>query len=52
MTEPDADPDQTVIALARAAAQVALGEIEAEPARRRPKATPHASRRLDRPSLG
>ena len=29
VTEPDADPDQTVVALARAAAQVALGEIEA-----------------------
>ena len=27
--EPDADPDQTVVALARAAAQVVLGEIEA-----------------------
>ena len=30
VTEPDADPDQTVAALARAAAQVALGEIEAD----------------------
>jgi hypothetical protein len=30
VTEPDADPDQTVIALARAVAQVALGEIEAD----------------------
>ncbi|MGA3215788.1 MAG: DNA primase [Acidimicrobiales bacterium] len=30
VAEPDADPDQTVIALARAAAQVALGEIEAD----------------------
>ncbi|MGA2530343.1 MAG: DNA primase [Acidimicrobiales bacterium] len=30
VTEPDADPDQTVIALARSAAQVVLGEIEAE----------------------
>ncbi|MGA3351979.1 MAG: toprim domain-containing protein [Acidimicrobiales bacterium] len=29
VAEPDADPDQTVIALARSAAQVALGEIEA-----------------------
>jgi DNA primase len=29
VTEPDADPDQTVVALARTAAQVALGEIEA-----------------------
>jgi len=30
VTEPEADPDQTVIALARAAAQVSLGEIEAD----------------------
>ncbi|MGD1011830.1 MAG: DNA primase [Acidimicrobiales bacterium] len=30
VTEPDADPDQTVAALARAAAQVALDEIEAD----------------------
>ncbi len=30
VTEPDADPDQTVTALARSAAQVALGEIEAD----------------------
>jgi DNA primase len=30
VTEPDADPDQTVTALARTAAQVALGEIEAD----------------------
>jgi len=30
VTEPDADPDHTVIALARAAAQVTLGEVEAE----------------------
>ena len=30
VTEPEADPDQTVIALARAVAQVALGEIEAD----------------------
>jgi DNA primase len=30
VTEPDADPDQTVAALARSAAQVALGEIEAD----------------------
>jgi len=30
VTEPDANPDQTVAALARAAAQVALGEIEAD----------------------
>ena len=30
VTEPEADPDQTVTALARSAAQVALGEIEAD----------------------
>jgi DNA primase len=30
VSEPDADPDQTVAALARAAAQVALNEIEAD----------------------
>jgi len=30
VTEPEADPDQTVIALARAAAQVSLGDIEAD----------------------
>ncbi len=30
VTEPDANPDQTVTALARSAAQVALGEIEAD----------------------
>ena len=30
VTEPDADPDHTVIALAHVAAQVALGEVEAE----------------------
>ena len=30
VTEPDADPDQTVTALARSAAQVALDEIKAE----------------------
>ena len=30
VTEPDADPDQTVTALARTAAQVSLGEIEAD----------------------
>ena len=30
VAEPDADPDQTLIALARSAAQGALGEIEAD----------------------
>ena len=30
VAEPEADPEQTVVALTRAAAQVALGEIEAE----------------------
>ena len=30
VSEPDADPDQTVAALARTAAQVAIGEVEAD----------------------